>query len=177
MHGGTPVSRAAQRGAALFVGTAGCVSCHSGPFMSDQKLHDVGLQPALVQQNFIDSNDQGAATGIAADIASPLNTRSPFSDGSDGRLPSSVTPAMNGSFRTPILRCVGLRPAFMHTGQLGTLAAVVEFFNAGGSFGGGYPGTNELHPLSLTAPNESDLVAFMQALTGPGAAAQYLQPP
>jgi cytochrome c peroxidase len=176
MHGGAPVSRAAQRGAALFVGTAGCVSCHSGPFMSDQKFHNVGLQPTLVQQNFIDSNDQGAATGIAIDLASPLNTLGPFSDGNDGRLPSSVTPAMTGSFRTPILRCVGLRPSFMHTGQLGTLAAVVAFFSYGGSMGG-YPGTTEIHPLALTALNQSDLVAFMQALTGPGAAAQYLQSP
>ncbi len=33
MHGGAPVSRAAQRGAALFVGAGGCVKCHSGPFM------------------------------------------------------------------------------------------------------------------------------------------------
>jgi cytochrome c peroxidase len=176
MHGGTPISRSAQRGAALFVGAAGCVSCHSGPFMSDQQFHNVGLRPALVQQNFIDSNDLGAATGIAADIASPINTLSAFSDGSDGRLPSAVTPAMTGSFRTPILRCVAMRPAFMHTGQLGTLAQVVSFFNQGGS-GQGYPGTAEIHPLALTSQNQSDLVAFMQALTGPGAAPQYQQSP
>jgi cytochrome c peroxidase len=177
VHGGAPVSRAAQRGAALFVGAAGCVSCHSGPFMSDQIFHDVGLAPTTVQQNFIDSNDQGAATGIATDIASPLNTLGQFSDGNDGRLPSAVTPAMTGAFRTPILRCVSLRPTFMHTGQLGTLAAVVAFFNAGGSVMGGYPGSNEIHPLNLTALNQSDLVAFLQALAGPGAAAQYLQSP
>jgi cytochrome c peroxidase len=177
MHGGTPVSRAAQRGAALFVGAAGCVSCHSGPFMSDQKFHDVGLQPALVQQNFIDSNDQGAATGIAVDIASPINSLSQFSDGNDGRLPSAVAPAMTGSFRTPILRCASLRPTFMHTGQLASLAAVVAFFNAGGSYMGNYPGTNEIHPLSLSSLDQSDLVAFLQSLAGPGAASQYLQSP
>ena len=126
MHGGTPVSRAAQRGAALFVGKAGCVSCHSGPFLSDQKFHDVGLAPAIVQQTFLDANDPGAAAGIADAIADPLNTLGPFSDGSDGRLPAAVTPAMTGAFRTPILRCVATRPTFMHTGQLRTLADVVE---------------------------------------------------
>jgi len=176
MHGGAPVSPAAQRGAALFVGAAGCSSCHSGPFMSDQQFHNVGLQPGLVQQNFIDSNDQGGATGIAAAIASPLNSLSAFSDGNDGRLPSAVTPAMNGAFRTPILRCVALRPTFMHTGQFGTLANVVAFFNAGGSMSG-YPGTKEIHPLGLSSLDQSDLVAFLQTLTGPGAEPQYLQAP
>ncbi len=144
MHGGTPVSRAAQRGAALFVGSAGCVTCHSGPFMTDQQFHNVGLEPQLVQQAFTDSNDQGAATGIATAIADPLNTLGPFSDGSDGRLPAMVTPAMAGAFRTPILRCVSMRPTFMHTGQIGTLADVVAFFNVGGNYTG-YPGTDEIH--------------------------------
>jgi hypothetical protein len=53
---------------------------------------------------------------------------------------------------------------------------VVSFFNQGGS-GQGYPGTAEIHPLALTSQNQSDLVAFMQALTGPGAAPQYQQSP
>jgi cytochrome c peroxidase len=168
MHGGAPLSRAAQRGAALFVGDGGCVSCHAGPFMSDQKFHNVGLAPALVQQNFIDFNDQGAATGIAYALANPVNSRGPFSDGDDGRLPPAVTPAMTGAFRTPTLRCVSMRPTFMHTGQIQTLAQVVAFFDAGGATSG-YPGTSEIHPLGLTALQEDDLTAFLQALTGPGA--------
>jgi cytochrome c peroxidase len=176
MHGGAPVSRAAQRGAGLFVGSAGCVSCHSGPFMSDQQFHNVGLEPQLVQQAFVDSNDQGAATGIAAAIADPLNTLGPFSDGSDGRLPAMVTAAMTGAFRTPMMRCVSLRPSFMHTGQLGSLSDAVAFFNGGGD-DTGYPGQSEIHPLALTTLNASDLVAFLESLAGPGAAAQYLKAP
>jgi cytochrome c peroxidase len=144
--------------------------------MSDQQFHDVGLEPAVVQQMFIDSNDQGAATGIAAALADPLNTLGPFGDGNDGRLPSAVTPAMTGAFRSPVLRCVAMRPAFMHTGQLGTLAGVVEFFNAGGSVTG-YPGTTEIRPLGLSALDESDLVAFLESLTGPGPDPRFQKPP
>jgi cytochrome c peroxidase len=176
MHGGTPPSRAAQRGAAVFVGDGKCTSCHAGPFMSDQRFHDVGLEPTIVQQAFVDSNDQGAETGIAFAITNPINSESPFSDGNDGRLPSAVTPAMNGAFRTPMMRCVSLRPTFMHTGQLQTLADVVAFFNAGGN-DTGYPGTNELAPLGLTALQQSDLVAFLEALAGPGVAPALMQPP
>jgi cytochrome c peroxidase len=177
MHGdASAVSPAAQRGAEVFVGKGGCVSCHSGPFLSDQQFHNIGLTPETVQQTFIDSNDQGAARGLAAAIADPLDTLGAFSDGSDGRLPATVSRAMQGAFRTPMLRCVAMRPTYMHTGQIKTLDAVVAFFDNGGTFGG-YPGTNELHPLGLTAMERSDLAAFLQSLTGPGAAAEYLRAP
>lgn len=176
MHGGPAISESAQRGAALFVGKAKCVSCHSGPFLSDQKFHNVGLQPEVVQQAFLDANDRGAATGIAAALADPLNTRGAFSDGDDGRLPASVDASMEGAFRTPMLRCVSLRPTFMHTGQLRTLDDVVAFFNQGGN-ATGYPGTDELHPLHLTAEEQSDLVEFMKALAGPGADPKYQSAP
>jgi cytochrome c peroxidase len=172
----TAISRAAQRGAALFVGKAGCATCHSGPFLSDQQFHDVGLVPTQVQQAFVDSNDHGAATGVAAAIADPLNSLGAFSDGNDGRLPAAVTPAMEGAFRTPILRCVSKRPSFMHTGQLGTLAKVVAFFNDGGS-PYGYLGASEIQPLGLTDLEQSDLVAFLESLDGPGADPNYLQAP
>ncbi len=36
-----PLSTAARRGAVLFVGTAGCARCHSGPFFSDGGVHAV----------------------------------------------------------------------------------------------------------------------------------------
>ncbi|MEO7035139.1 MAG: cytochrome c peroxidase [Polyangiaceae bacterium] len=170
MHGdGTALSRAAQRGAQLFVGKGRCASCHSGPFLSDQQFHNVGLRPGVVQQNFTDSDDGGALVGIAAALADPLNSQGKFSDGHDSRLHITVTPQMSGAFRTPILRCVGLRPTFMHSGQLGSLAKVVAFFSDGGDKTG-YPGTNELAALNLSAREQSDLTEFLGELTGPAAA-------
>jgi len=169
MHGdATAVSRAAQRGAAVFVGRGACVSCHSGPFMSDQKFHNVGLAPAIVQQAFIDSDDEGQATGLPQLLASPLASTGAYSDGSDGRIPAAVTPAMQGAFRTPMMRCVAMRPTFMHTGQLGSLGDVVTFFDQGGDPAGRYPGASEISSLGLSDLDQSDLVAFLQSLTGPG---------
>lgn len=167
IHGDrSALSRAAQRGAALFVGKGGCVTCHSGPFLSDEQFHNVGLAPQIVQQAFIDSDDHGAKTGIGALLADPLNSAGTFSDGSDGRLPKAVLPAMDGAFRTPKLRCVASRPTFMHTGQLGTLEGVVNFFDYGGD-PPLYPGTNEIHALGLTEREQTDLVAFLRALGEP----------
>jgi cytochrome c peroxidase len=74
------------------------------------------------------------------------------------------------------MRCVAMRPTFMHTGQLQTLADVVSFFNAGGA-NDGYLGTSEIQPLRLSALQQSDLVAFLESLTGPGAPEQLLQAP
>jgi cytochrome c peroxidase len=54
MHGEEDaLDESEQRGAALFVGKARCVSCHSGPFFSDQQFHNVGLPPAMVAAAFL----------------------------------------------------------------------------------------------------------------------------
>jgi cytochrome c peroxidase len=170
------LSHSEQRGAALFVGRGKCVSCHSGPFFSDQKFHNVGLQPGTVAVVFTDQGDTGAEAGLAAAIADPLNVQGQFSDGDDGRLPASVDPSLTGAFRTPALRCSARRPSFMHTGQLKTLADVVTFFARGGDpFG--YPGTSEITPLELSTQDEQDLVAFLGALEGPGPANDLLAAP
>ena len=159
------LSRSAQRGAILFVGRGKCVGCHSGPYLSDQKFHNVGLRPITVQQAFIDSNDRGAAAGIAAALADPVSSLGSFSDGNDGRLPNTVTIEMEGAFRTPGLRCVSRRPSFMHTGQIRTLLGVVQFFDRGGSVGG-YPGQSEIGALQLNSRDIDDLTEFLGALDG-----------
>jgi cytochrome c peroxidase len=110
-------------------------------------------------------------------LTDPTSTAGALSDGDRHALPAAVTPALEGAFRTPTLRCVGSRPSFMHTGQLGALDQVMAFFDRGGDRAGGYPGTNELAPLGLGDRERADLVAFMDALSGPGPAAALLVPP
>src|SRR4029450_5261973 len=61
----TALSLSEQRGAALFVGPARCSSCHSGPRLTDNRFHNVGLIPAVVATVFVDTNDRGAIEGIA----------------------------------------------------------------------------------------------------------------
>lgn len=179
------LSESEQRGAALFVGKAQCANCHSGPFFSDQEFHNVGLFPAMVSAAFVRNNDRGAEAGLAQVVADPLNVAGPFSDGDDGRLPTSVGPEMLGAFRTPMLRCSSRRPSFMHTGQLRSLEEVVDFFNQGGHKQPGVPaaailgylGETEIAPLGLNGQEVADLAAFLRALDGPGPSAGLLQAP
>jgi len=173
----TALSKSEQRGAALFVGRAKCSSCHSGPYLSDEKFHNVGMKAALVATTFLNANDRGAAEGLPLMQQDPLNVAGRFSDGNDLRIPLSAGGTeLEGSFRTPRLRCVSQRPSFMHTAQMMTLEKVVEFFDKGGDVGG-FPGTKEIVPLGLSARERTDLVAFLVALNGPGPAAELLRPP
>lgn len=170
------VSRAAKRGAGLFVGKAGCVSCHSGPYFSDEKFHNVGLQPGVVAVVFIDANDPGASAALTHLLDDPLNSHGEFSDGSDDRLSREPEDMPLGAFRTPRLRCAAGRPSFMHTAQLRALNEVAAFFNRGGDKFG-FPGTSELTPLGLSEREEADLVAFLESLTGQGPDEALLAPP
>jgi cytochrome c peroxidase len=172
----TALSASEQRGAVLFVGRARCVECHSGPYFSDLAFHNVGLRPANVAVAFIDTADRGAADGLRFSLESPLNSKSAFSDGDDGRLPQAVGDEMTGAFATPMLRCSSRRPSFMHTGQLRTLEEVVAFFNVGGD-ARGFPGKSEIAPLGLDSRERADLVAFLHTLDGPGPAPELLEPP
>ena len=173
----TALSRAEQRGAALFVGSAGCASCHSGPRLTDGQFHNVGLSPAVVAVAIQDSNDHGAATGIAAALTDPLGAAGAFSDGDRHALPVAVTPALDGAFRTPTLRCVSLQPSFMHTAQMSGLDQVIAFFDRGGDRVGGYPGISELAPLGLTERERADLTAFMRTFEGAGPPASLRMTP
>jgi cytochrome c peroxidase len=164
------------RGARLFVGRAGCVSCHSGPLLSDGAFHNVGMSPAPVAVAIIDVNDRGAAAAIPAALADPLSTAGAFSDGDREKLPAAALPEHEGAFRTPSLRCVARQPSFMHTGQLKTLSGVISFFARGGDRSG-YPGTSELTPLELSEEERADLVAFIGSLDGPGPEAALLTAP
>jgi cytochrome c peroxidase len=171
----TALTRSEQRGAALFVGRAGCVSCHDGPLLTDQRFHNVGLRPAPVAVAFTDLDDRGAGEGIALLAGDPLSSTGAFSDGAR-EAPPAVTAELEGAFRTPTLRCIAGQPSFMHTGQLRRLEEVVAFFARGGD-SYGYPGTSEIHALDLSERERADVTAFLSTLEGPGPDAVWLEPP
>ena len=70
-----------------------------------------------------------------------------------------------GAFKTPTIRNVALSAPYMHDGSIATLEEVVEWYDKGG-----HPNphlSEKIRPLKLTAEEKADLVAFMQACTGP----------
>jgi cytochrome c peroxidase len=69
-----------------------------------------------------------------------------------------------GAFKTPTLRDVAVRGPYMHDGSLASLDDVVALYNQGGHQNPWL--SKEIQPLNLTAGEQIDLVAFLNALTG-----------
>jgi len=70
---------------------------------------------------------------------------------------------MQYAFKTPTLRSVALRPAYMHNASSATLYDVVKHYEKGGI---DRPSRSPLMlPLQLTDEERRDLVAFMESLT------------
>lgn len=70
-----------------------------------------------------------------------------------------------GAFKTPTLRNVALTAPYMHDGSEPTLETVVELYDRGGVRNAWL--SKDVQPLGLSPQEKRDLVAFMQALTGP----------
>lgn len=153
-----------KQGAEIFIET-GCVMCHSGPLLTDQAYHTLGVPQV--------------GPGKTPDAPNDL-----------GRFLVTADESDMYAFRTPPLRNVSLTGPWMHDGAYSELenvirhhldpAAMCEAYERG-EFGGlpaavpvdGAlatldPGLGVLEPLS--DEQIGDLVAFLQALTDPAAA-------
>ena len=172
------LSPAAIRGAKLFVGKASCNECHNGPLLSDGDFHNLGVPQ---EGPYVPPADVGRSFGINKILSDPLNGAGPFSDAPDvgEEYLSALTPlpaeAVNacgdypscGAFKTSGLRSVALTGPYMHTGGIGTLWDVVEFYSEGGGTDR-FVGHKDpsIRPLNLTDQEISDLVEFLKSLTG-----------
>lgn len=81
-----------------------------------------------------------------------------------GRFKVTGAEADRYAFKTPTLRNVELTAPYMHDGSLATLREVIDFYDRGG--GQQEPKSVLLRRLYLTEREKSDLVAFLESLTG-----------
>jgi cytochrome c peroxidase len=82
-----------------------------------------------------------------------------------GRFNHTSDPADKGRFKVPTLRNIAETPPYLHNGSEKTLLDVVNYYDRGGIPN---PGLDPLIvPLHLTSQEKADLVAFLEALTGP----------
>jgi len=154
-----------KRGLELFKGKAGCIACHNGPLLSDQKYYNIGVPPAgrweedgLAQITF---RYEQYAKGVTEEMYRSIKDDA-------GLYYRTKETSDKGKFRTPPLRYTQYTAPYMHNGALWDLREVVDFYNAGG-------GENEfaatkssrIVPLGLTDSEADDLVAFLESLSGP----------
>jgi cytochrome c peroxidase len=137
----TALSPAAIRGLEVFINheKGNCAACHA-----------VGPRDAL----FTDGQFHNIGVGV--------NESGELTD--LGRYDETKYDRDKGAFKTPSLRNVALTAPYMHDGSLKTLKAVVDFY-VGGANSNPYL-DREIKPLNLTAQEKSDLISFLESLTG-----------
>jgi cytochrome c peroxidase len=163
---------AAQRGLKIFVGSGNCALCHVGPHFTNGEFHDVGV-PFFVGPGRVDT---GRHDGIKRLRADRFNLLGPYNDDATGASATKtrhVEPnhANFGQFKTSALRNVALTPPYMHDGRYATLPEVVRHYSTLNMERLHTHGEQLLRPLGLSAAASDDLVAFLESLTDPRAAA------
>lgn len=153
------LSSEAREGLALFQGKAGCIQCHNGALLSDQKFHVLG-----VPQNrdiFDDPFRHITFRRFFRTLGAPNAENYREDPGLFG-----VTKERNdwGKFRTPSVREVSRTAPYMHNGSLATLEDVVAFYDRGG--GQHRNKSPLLKPLGLSAAEKQALVEFLKSLAG-----------
>ncbi|MCK6545169.1 cytochrome-c peroxidase [Myxococcota bacterium] len=160
------MSPEAIRGLRLFIGRAACLECHSGPTFTNYSFHNTGTPQYGEHAARL---DDGRRSGIDRLKASVFNRAGPFSDlREEGHMAGLVaTDDDAGRFLTPSLRCVAQTAPYKHNGVYATLRDVITHYDEGGSTGL-FAGARDVRvrPLHLTDDERSDLVAFLEALTG-----------
>jgi cytochrome c peroxidase len=81
-----------------------------------------------------------------------------------GRHAVTARPEDHGAFKTPTLREIARTAPYMHDGSLATLMEVVEYYDRGCAAHPNLPA--KIQKLGLTAEEKTDLVAFLESLTG-----------
>ena len=152
-----------KQGLALFKGKAGCVECHNGPLLSDEKYYNLGVprhegwaNNALKQITF---RYELYAKGVTEKMYRVTKD-------DPGMYFRTKEKRDLGKFRTPSLRYTKYTAPYMHNGAFPTLLAVVAFYNQGGGKDNWGSKTPILRPLNLTASQIQALVAFLESLSG-----------
>ncbi|MDD5761526.1 MAG: cytochrome c peroxidase [bacterium] len=143
-----------RAGLELFLGKAGCATCHNGPNLTDGRFHNLGVPEdpkakedprVLATARFV-----GKVSGFPEYRMLREDT---------GRFLVTKDPADRKAFATPPLREVAATAPYMHNGALGTLEEVIDFHDRGG---GDDPKKSPiLLPLGLSMEEKKSLREFL----------------
>ena len=153
-------------GLRLFVGKAGCVTCHTGPLLTDESFHNTGVPAAAGLPP-----DVGRIRGVALVRSDEFNCLSRFSDADPGECKAlqglkADAFGLERAYKVPSLRDVAGHPPYMHAGQFSTLHDVLEHYNNAPAAPSGY---SEIHPLGLSEVELDQLEAFLNTLSSDSA--------
>lgn len=156
------------RGLRVFTGKGQCIVCHSGPTLSDEQFHNIGL-PARDDKSI----DLGRAQGMLLARSDPFNCLGNYlteKKQTESCLELGYLESENigsvGAFKTPTLRQLRHTAPYGHDGRFKSLAEVLRHYNdlAGSPAVGRTEST--LRPLGLNDGELEDLERFLLSLHG-----------
>jgi cytochrome c peroxidase len=165
-NGSNALPAAAMRGLEVFVGRGQCVQCHAGPNFSDGEFHNM-----LAASGEGESEDPGRYRGLELLDASELRADGRFADAADAARIAKLKSARRGEltwgqFKTPSLRNVAERTAFLHHGRIAPLKAAIARYAALRADARQDARADPLaSSIDVSSGDVDDLVAFLQTLT------------
>ncbi len=164
--GSNTLPAAALRGLKLFVGRGQCVQCHAGSNFSDGEFHNM-----LALSGEGDPEDPGRHRGLELLDTSELRANGQFASAADAgriaKLKSAVRGELTrGQFKTPSLRNVAERAAFLHHGRIASLKAAVARYVSLRSHARQNARADPLvSSIEVFSQDVDDLLAFLHTLT------------
>lgn len=148
-------------GLRLFIGKANCTICHIGPTFSDSEFHNIATV-GIENKPY----DWGRYNGAKEVLKSEFNCKSKYNDSKDTKCDELKYISIDAhetmaSFKTPSLRNVSKTAPYMHDGQFADLASVMVHYDDADKL---VLGNKDLLAVELSKQNQSDLVAFLNAL-------------
>ena len=143
-----------RAGLDLFLGKAGCATCHNGPNLADGRFHNLGVpeDPKAKEDPRV-----LATARFVGKVSGFPEYRTLRED--PGRFLVTKDPADWKAFSTPSLREVATTAPYMHNGALGTLREVIDFYDRGG--GDDPKKSPALRPLGLSKEEKESLREFL----------------
>ena len=158
-------SPAAQRGLKLFIGKAGCNTCHTGPNFTGDEFHNTGIT-SKTRDGQVDS---GRSAGVQKLRESRFNLLGQYNDDASRASATHTQQVKNdarstGAFKVPSLRNTMLTAPYGHHGEVATLADMVRHYSEVGHARVPGSGQQKLQPLNLSEREQQDLVVFLESL-------------
>lgn len=141
-----------KRGAIVFFGKAGCVSCHTGPALSSTEFHALGMS------DLDECWDPGRVNlaPFGGDVPDAVRR---------GRGGFTGNPEDDWAFKVPQLYNLLDSPFYGHGGTFGSIAEVVDYLNVAVPQNPAVPPdrlAEPFVPLGLTPEESDDLVTFLE---------------
>jgi cytochrome c peroxidase len=149
-------------GMRLFIGPARCIQCHNGPLFSNGEFHNTGVRFSERPE------DAGRTLSVKTVRLDEFNCLGRYSDAAPYacaalRYLPEQWQGKWGGFKVPTLRNVSRTAPYMRTGDLATLRAVLDHYNAGSHIPYASERT-EIVPLKLSSRELDQMAAFLAVL-------------